>query len=653
MDKFDNIVLSYNLQLNQFRDELSFSKKLRDIEWQYQNVTEREYNHADFGFYTNDVSLARNHFFMQIRILASEYENVQNDEERMRILNVACEDLQKYVFACKMLWRGEDVALPDAERMISLVLAYGGACPLYSVVKKMYDDTIKDYDKNADQVYEEFFLDFYEIYEKYGDYALYIEQNVNEALLYYELASLDWYNFENQEKWRGNEVKKNEILQRKKKFQWMQRILWQPFETCVIWEKQQFWTGDDTYKNLLIVFMHNLKTEKKDEIVRSATNYFLYIAQLLEEEHSKAVLRMPVLLAHKVRDYSLAWMLVEYAATSEKVFDETIQRDIFNCIRSNQSGGFSSIKKYLAQEKENTHTLDICLQLLLVAEHVHILANYLRVSASSGNELGYYTSLDTFSYMLPFKAEDEMVGRLSVMNIAYMNDPNEGRTLQKCLFSGNVPFEGDTLQRKDARYPYVFLKCFTPQIDFLPMWEMYGDHASGCCLVLDWNLTQNKSKEVPLYHVCYLTDDGTSYNINSQNNPDLECYREIEVELKELVSCCNTLYKEGDEACMDALHSFLNQILYLFKEDSYAYEREVRICYKFSEVDKKFRHTSNEFGKLYVATDFPIAIKEVILGSKFAKRSEVMPFLQEQIDLMCQKCNMPSPKITLSDIEYR
>lgn len=81
MDKFDNIVLSYNLQLNQFRDELSFSKELRDIEWQYQNVTEREYNHADFGFYTNDVSLARNHFFMQIRILASEYENVQNYEE--------------------------------------------------------------------------------------------------------------------------------------------------------------------------------------------------------------------------------------------------------------------------------------------------------------------------------------------------------------------------------------------------------------------------------------------------------------------------------------------------------------------------------------------------------------------------------------------
>ena len=164
--------------------------------------------------------------------------------------------------------------------------------------------------------------------------------------------------------------------------------------------------------------------------------------------------------------------------------DEPTQRGIFDCIRTNKEALLAPIKLYLMQRNENSQTLDVCFRLLAVAAHVHTLAGLLRLNTLSGNSLAYYTSLETFSYMLPFRAEDEMVGRFSIMNIAYMNDPNEGRTLQKCLFEGEVPFEGDVLHRKNARYPYVFLKCFTPQIDFLPMWGMYGDHARGCCLVL-------------------------------------------------------------------------------------------------------------------------------------------------------------------------
>ena len=100
------------------------------------------------------------------------------------------------------------------------------------------------------------------------------------------------------------------------------------------------------------------------------------------------------------------------------------------------------------------------------------------------------------------------------------------------------------------------------------------------------------------------------------------------------------------------MHSILNEILYLFKDSSYAYEKEVRICYQYPGVDEAFRHTSGEFCKLYVATDFPVAIKEVILGSKFLNRSEVMPYLQEQIDRMSEMCKMQVTQITLSDIEY-
>lgn len=50
MEKFDDIVLSYELQLTQFKNEIEFSKRLYDEEWKYEKVSEREYYHDDFGF---------------------------------------------------------------------------------------------------------------------------------------------------------------------------------------------------------------------------------------------------------------------------------------------------------------------------------------------------------------------------------------------------------------------------------------------------------------------------------------------------------------------------------------------------------------------------------------------------------------------------
>lgn len=63
MNTFDDIVLSYDLQLNQFKEELAFDQELLPAEMEYKSVTEREYNHDSFAFYTGDDLLARNHFY--------------------------------------------------------------------------------------------------------------------------------------------------------------------------------------------------------------------------------------------------------------------------------------------------------------------------------------------------------------------------------------------------------------------------------------------------------------------------------------------------------------------------------------------------------------------------------------------------------------
>ena len=116
-------------------------------------------------------------------------------------------------------------------------------------------------------------------------------------------------------------------------------------------------------------------------------------------------------------------------------------------------------------------------------------------------EIAYYTSAEVFSYMLPEKCTKEegkegRLGKLTVMHLSYMNDPNEGKTLQKAIYG---PSYGALQKgRKPLDVPFVFVKCFSPRIDYLPMWEMYGDHARGCCLVIDWETSKWMEEEAGL-----------------------------------------------------------------------------------------------------------------------------------------------------------
>ena len=43
-------IVRYDLQLNQFKEELAFDQELLPAEMEYKSVTEREYNHDSFAF---------------------------------------------------------------------------------------------------------------------------------------------------------------------------------------------------------------------------------------------------------------------------------------------------------------------------------------------------------------------------------------------------------------------------------------------------------------------------------------------------------------------------------------------------------------------------------------------------------------------------
>ncbi len=141
---------------------------------------------------------------------------------------------------------------------------------------------------------------------------------------------------------------------------------------------------------------------------------------------------------------------------------------------------------------------------------------------------------------MPEKAGDE-AGKLQAMHLSYMNDPMEGTVLRSHLF-GEKSIKPE---RTELFHPYVFLKCFTTQVDYLPMWGMYGKNAAGCCVVFDWEETIKKygaSNSIELFRVCYLTKSKDKYVYNNKNNPSINAnkMRNLLSELEKYVRKTNT-----------------------------------------------------------------------------------------------------------------
>ena len=234
------------------------------------------------------------------------------------------------------------------------------------------------------------------------------------------------------------------------------------------------------------------------------------------------------------------------------------------------------------------------------------------------------------------------------MHLSYMNDPNEGKTLRQTVYPSEQ--NSEKKKRKSLNVPFVFVKCFTTHIDYLPMWEMYGDHAQGCCLVIDWNRTKPlaNTAEPPLYRVCYLNRDASgNYEVSPEYNRGLEnVCGVINNNLEEL----RDAVKDIDVSEWIYLDKLLGPALYLFKDSSYSYEQELRVIYQTKD---NILHTDGDRPWLFVQTPFPLQLDEVILGPKFPDVSTRVPYLQEQLDLMCEKTGTEKPRITLSEIDYR
>lgn len=318
----------------------------------------------------------------------------------------------------------------------------------------------------------------------------------------------------------------------------------------------------------------------------------------------------------------------------------------------------------LLSDLENT---DYQLELIIKIYYmVQTIKYQLSVKDLSNINFGHYTSGEVLQNILKQEcklSEDSysIKGRTRLGNVKYMNDPEEGRILDKYL----KPREINDLEVSLKPSPW-FLMSLTTAFDDLAMWSQYGYRAEGVCLLFeedsfaaaysvvdtDWFTRKNdipvfernlkltdeeinsSYKKDFLYRICYLDEEslkeGESHVVKKNNNNMLE-----NSEIEQINSCLEQIKSilskiEKKTLLYSAVEECLEEIRYLFKASGYSYEAELRIL-KYADLspdNNKIKiDNSRPVAKLYLERDMPIQLKQVIFGPKFSNPEHVTPLI--------------------------
>lgn len=585
----------------------------------YTSGNPDNYMHEGFGFSRGDDKKVLEHAVYLLKKKKSKRATLSPSE-----LRELCDDFRHYCYCVKYA-DGEKAVLQD---LMEAVLFYGGDKVVYEEVIDWHKDTEERPAPSTESVF-----DFDKLYIKMGDRFLFLENNVFAAMKFYGLAALEWSTEPLDPILCGNAGEYAVDFD-------------EEYETLI--GLAQGNPYNESYSTTLLSHYNDLlKLEYPSQMPTTLSDFTDKVRGILNHNgkspsfHQRIALITMIVLMRK-------YLVPEMAQLSEDDCSSLRQSEIIEKSRFLKGTDFDALA--VSAQKIGTETLSYR-DYLYLAQTAHLSNLILLELKAEGTEkkIAYYTSSEVFSYMLPVKCTGEKkdrLGKLTVMHLSYMNDPNEGQTLLQTVYGDQ--YDTGKKDRKSLNVPYVFVKCFTPRVDYLPMWEMYGDHAKGCCLIIDWETTKNLScaVEPTLYHVCYLRKNAKNMVLRGDNEKLAQNYKEIERQLRQL----RQITKRLNKANRPYFDSLLGKVLYLFKDSSYSYEQELRVIYQTKD---NILHTDSDKPWLFVQTPFPLQLDEVILGPKFPDVSTRVPYLQEQLDLMCEKTGTEKPRITLSEIDYR
>lgn len=620
------------------------SEELEVKKVQIKSIDDNYDDDINYGLYSGDDEAAFYHAYtIYMKLLQLNKNKEKYLKEIDSLQDVLLQDVKNYLTASACLDKN------PSENMLQLILMLGEVC----CNEKLIDFILKHWEQERESKLEakinydweqgyNMMLDFPVLYRYFGDKVLYETGNMELAIRFYQLEILEWMEPKKVSEWHMNiatykALKDNDLVNIRLKT----NIL--DIYDCLSFYTKFFELYNKDFLNQE-VWLEN--AEKFAECFEDVVDYIFnteYKSYYLRDDF-----RICFILALKIYNEAFLWECLA-------IMNADVEKEknlIFNVIEGLKYNNIEIIKsindniKNLSR-KAITNSPERVYVLLWGAAYVEMIRRIL-LESDLQNDIGYYTALDTLRFMLPERAGKDM-GYLSVMHVAYMNDPNEGKTFWHFI-RNKKEIKNNKDYRKILNYPYVFLKCFTTLIDDLPMWEMYGNHAEGCCVIFKKEWFKEKV-QVPLYRVCYLRKIGNVYKYCKDDNPNIIHASELEECLHKL----NWIYTvlPNNIVIKKCFREITDQVAFLFKDANYQHEQELRIMYWYNEISNDFKHVSMEYPKLFVSPKIHIGIKEIILGPKVRDIQTKVPYLQEELEKMCQKMGYDVPEITLSEIEYQ
>lgn len=259
--------------------------------------------------------------------------------------------------------------------------------------------------------------------------------------------------------------------------------------------------------------------------------------------------------------------------------------------------------------------------------------------------LSHFTAWPTLESIIPISSNDSIIpskNRLRQYHVDYMNDPREGfRLLDFHKVHGNsagraakaaqasqmldeIFDEEYYAKQRDSDVnevpPSVFICSLTAESDRLDLWRAYGNDGNGYCLTFEFNgqLQSTKTRIIRDRKNHYSHFDGFNvddiengdkippilYAIKYDNSDIIRTLTMLSAPLARIDSIIKTIssapLKSEIKKCVAEI---LLELLFLYKDDQYENEREVRAISVHSILDSRVKSDVRVPGRLYVETN--------------------------------------------------
>ena len=277
--------------------------------------------------------------------------------------------------------------------------------------------------------------------------------------------------------------------------------------------------------------------------------------------------------------------------------------------------------------------------------------------------IAHYTKPEALKNMLGNQM-NQAKNLVRLYNIAYVNDPNEGKRLthyKRAKYSNPLkPFYkerevGDDVTTSKWQEFSVFLASFSLEPNNLNLWRFYGDDGTGFSIVTPLSAFNTQLERGTMGGAWASQDESSAAwsPLSSRAstitlNKVLYTDKDVEETLSSLKPSLAALDKRlksiKDIAVQDTLRSatvmILSELMYLYKQHDYKDEREVRAveARQLGSLDvQQHPGDSASFSRLYLETAavlFKSKGSSIIIGPKVQKADAVMLDIRHQLATM-------------------